>query len=286
MTKKIDYIIDEHLPKTVKDQMDQLPDRILDYFKDWLDRDRTGERWNDGTYITPGRFRIDVISDLRHENEIEFYYSGKKQRMTVKECMDFLQSLETLDDPGLEGYKENWILGAGHHLIAFFREVEEIRRGRCNDMEAKNTSEYRLWHYFQLGGFQTNDNQEVGKSEEELARDKLQAMVEDEGVYIIHNGTTGAPDLIAVFKETKDFVNVKSTGELVKRASVTYSNVDQCPENFEALALKRPYFYLMVHDRVSDKWALVTVPVGTSRVKVTLGDFVNGLKLPESFGKP
>ena len=283
--------------KTVGEQMEELPKVIQDYFVEWLewakhqdaievinDYDALGIKssWiGSFWYLATIKHNLKSLSIRfisREGRDFTPSANYRSQSMTIRRCMNFLEDKD--DIYFVNGTQDD-------RLIDFFKEVEGIRRGSFNlEYQSKDSAAYRLYCYFKNGGIEvTNDNQEVGRGEEELAREKLQSIVE-EGVYIIHNGTTGAPDLIAVFRETKDLINVKSTGELSKRASVTYSKVNQYPENLEAKSLGRPYFYLLVHDRFMDRWTMLTVPVDTPRVKVTIGDFQSGLKLPESFGKP
>ena len=130
-------------------------------------------------------------------------------------------------------------------------------------------------------------NEEIGRKAESRGRDFLQGKLGDQ-VDVILRGGHGEPDLEAIFRapsSPREFVAVKSTQELrTKRPSVTYSNLDTCPEATEARRHGRPYFYLLVEDRNRGRWCMRGVPVGTKKMKVEVPDF-GKFELPRAFGR-
>lgn len=131
------------------------------------------------------------------------------------------------------------------------------------------------------------ENEEIGRKTELKATEFLQGKLRDQAD-VIRRGGQGQPDLEVIFrapKRPREFVAVKSTKELrVKRPSVTYSNLDVCPEATEARRHGRPLFFLLVEDRNVGRWCMRPVPVGTGRMKVVAADF-GRFELPRLFGR-
>ena len=170
-------------------------------------------------------------------------------------------------------------------LINFLLAVERIRRGLC-DTRIRNTEEFRLYNWYST--FRTNDNQQRGREEEMAGLERLQELVWSKygrSVQTVLNANSGAPDLITVCSGFNEYTNVRRTGELDSRASVTYSNLEDYPENREAVASKRPFWYMLIHDYKADKWAMIAIPTNEHNVKVSVDDF-DKLALPGSFGEP
>jgi len=205
--------------------------------------------------------------------------------LTVEETMKFLMRVPD------EQFAKDASLGpwvGGFHdsiLINFFLKVEAIRRGIC-DTSIRNSEEFRLYNWY--SGFRTNDNQRRGKEEEMAGLEKLQELVwgkHGRSIQTVLNANSGAPDLITVFSGFNEYTNVRRTGELDSRASVTYSNLEDYPENREAAVLERPFWYMLIHDYKADKWTMIAIPTNAHNVKVNANDF-DKLALPSSFGKP
>ena len=205
--------------------------------------------------------------------------------LTVEETMKFLTGLPDVQFaerysfvPMIGGFRDSL-------LINFFLTVEGIRRGTC-DTSMRNTEEFRLYNWY--SGFRTNDNQQRGREEEMAGLEKLQELVwgrYGRSITTILNANSGAPDLITVCSGFNEYTNVKRTGELDSRASVTYSNLEDYPENHEAEVLSRPFWYMLIHDYKADKWAMKDIPTNAHNVKLNVSDF-DKLALPGSFGKP
>lgn len=206
--------------------------------------------------------------------------------LTVEETMKFLMTLPDVQlsknfegfEPMIGGFRDSL-------LINFFLTVEAIRRGIC-DMTIRNTEEYRLYNWY--SGFRTNDNQQRGREEEMAGLERLQELVwgrYGRSVQTILNANSGAPDLITIFSGFNEYTNVRRTGELDSRASVTYSNLEDYPENREAVVLERPFWYMLIHDYKADRWTMIAIPTNAHNVKVNVKDF-DSLTLPGGFGKP
>jgi len=206
--------------------------------------------------------------------------------LTVEETMKFLKTFPDIQfskdfeafEPMIGGFRDSL-------LINFFLRVEAIRRGLC-DTTIRSSEEFRLYNWY--SGFRTNDNQQRGREEEMAGLEKLQELVwgrHGRSIQTVLNANSGAPDLITVFSGFNEYTNVRRTGELDSRASVTYSNLEDYPENREAVVLERPYWYMLIHDYKADKWTMIATPTNTHNVKVNVKDF-DKLALPGSFGKP
>jgi hypothetical protein len=131
------------------------------------------------------------------------------------------------------------------------------------------------------------ENEEIGRKTELKATEFLQGKLRDRAD-VIRRGGQGQPDLEVIFrapKRPREFVAVKSTKELrTKRPSVTYSNLDRCPEAIEARRHGRPLFFLLVEDRNTGRWCMRPVPVGIERMKMVAADF-GRFELPRAFGR-
>jgi len=295
--------------------MQELPERVRKFFGEWV---RGGHQ---GKYLDCGRMVLQMYSEntkrmelvaCRYDafrevllRELDRYkvealchflmasgqgrefgdadYSGLS--LTVEETMKFLTSLPDVQlakgfsfVPMIGGFRDSL-------LINFFLTVEAIRRGMC-DTSLRNTEEFRLYNWY--SGFRTNDNQQRGREEEMAGLERLQDLVwarYGRSVQTVLNANSGAPDLITVCSGFNEYTNVRRTGELDSRASVTYSNLEDYPENREAVTSKRPFWYMLIHDYKADKWAMMAVPTNAHNVKVNVNDF-DKLALPGSFGAP
>ena len=204
--------------------------------------------------------------------------------LTVEETMKFLTGVPDAQFAKGSSFVP-WVGGFRDALlINFFLTVEGIRRGMC-DTSMRNTEEFRLYNWY--SGFRTNDNQQRGREEEMAGLETLQELVwgrYERSIPTILNANSGAPDLITVYSGFNEYTNVRRTGELDSRASVTYSNLEDYPENREAAVSKRPFWYMLIHDYKADKWAMIGIPTNAHNVKVNVNDF-DRLALPGSFGK-
>lgn len=166
-------------------------------------------------------------------------------------------------------------------------EVREVRQAIIDSQggDPENVEMYRRV-IRELEG-NRNVRVAIGRKAELEASDFLQAQL-GQRADVITRGGHGRPDLEVVLrspKGLKEFVAVKSTMELgVGRPSVTYSNLDKCPEAEAAKAHNRKSFYLLVKDRNARKWCILRVPVGTDRMKVSAADF-DRFAIPRKFGK-
>ena len=303
-------------PRTVGEQMQELPERVRKFFGEWAMGGHQGKYLrDDGWMVLQGYLektgRIEGVVceyDTFREvvmRELDLYKvnllchliltlgvgqaygntSYTLRSLTVEETMKFLMNVpdeqfakDASLGPWVGGFRDSL-------LINFFLKVEAIRRGIC-DTSIRNSEEYRLYNWY--SGFRTNDNQQRGREEEAVGLEKLQELVwgrYGRSVQTVLNANSGAPDLITVFSGFNEYTNVRRTGELDSRASVTYSNLEDYPENREAVVLERPFWYMLIHDYKADKWAMIAIPTNTHNVKVDANDF-DKLVLPPSFGKP
>ena len=304
-------------PRTVGEQMQELPERVKKFFGEWVMGGSQGKYLRDDGWMIlqdylEGKKRISMVAyqydvfkaTLMQEldsHKVDFLCclpmaEGKGRdfgetgysvvSLTVEETMKFLKTLPDIQlskdfeafEPMIGGFRDSL-------LINFFLTVEAIRRGFC-DTSIRNTEEFRLYSWY--SGFRTNDNQRRGKEEEMAGLEKLQELVwgrYGRSIQTILNANSGAPDLITVFSGFNEYTNVRRTGELDSRASVTYSNLEDYPENREAAVLERPFWYMLIHDYKADKWAMMAIPTNTHNVKVDANDFDKSV-LPPSFGKP
>jgi hypothetical protein len=312
-------------PRTVGEQMQELPERVKKFFAEWARGGHQGKYLRgDGRMVLQAysedakrietaacqydAFRRILLQELDgYKVDFLCHYLmaiGRGQdfgdttyavlSLTVEETMKFLTSLpdvqlakglpdvQLAEDfsfvPMIGGYRDSL-------LINFFLTVEAIRRGMC-DTSLRNTEEFRLYNWY--SGFRTNDNQQRGREEETAGLERLQELVwarYGRSVQTVLNANSGAPDLITVCSGFNEYTNVRRTGELDSRASVTYSNLEDYPENREAVTSKRPFWYMLIHDYKADKWAMIAIPTNAHNVKVDVNDF-DKLALPGSFGAP
>ncbi len=296
--------------------MQELPERVKKFFVEWVQGGCQGKYLRDDGWMILQEYleskkRIGIVAyqydafkaTLMQEldgHKVDFLChllmaNGKGQdfgdtgysvvSLTVEETMKFLTTLPDVQlskdfvgfEPMIGGFRDSL-------LINFFLTVEAIRRGMC-DTTIRNTEEFRLYNWY--SGFRTNDNQQRGREEEMAGLEKLQELVwgrYGRSIPTILNANSGAPDLITVYSGFNEYTNVRRTGELDSRASVTYSNLEDYPENREAAVLERPFWYMLIHDYKADKWAMIAIPTNTHNVKVNANDF-DRLALPGSFGK-
>jgi len=295
--------------------MQELPERVKKFFGEWARGGHQGKYLKDGRMVLQGylenkgaievvacqcdAFR-DVLTRELDGHKVDFLChlltaEGKGRdfgdttysvlSLTVEETMKFLTSLPDVQlakgfffVPMIGGFRDSL-------LINFFLTVEAIRRGMC-DTSLRNTEEFRLYNWY--CGFRTNDNQQRGREEEMAGLERLQELVwarYGRSVQTVLNANSGAPDLITVCSGFNEYTNVRRTGELDSRASVTYSNLEDYPENREAVTSQRPFWYMLIHDYKADKWAMMAIPTNAHNVKVNVNDF-DKLALPGSFGAP
>jgi hypothetical protein len=302
--------------RTVGEQMQELPERVRRFFGEWVRGGHQGKYLHDDGRVVLqgylestetietvarqyGSFRESLLQEL-DGYEVGFLChqlmaDGKGRAfgdtaysvfsLTIEETMKFLTGLPDVQFakgpsfiPMIGGFRDSI-------LINFFLTVEGIRRGMC-DTSMRNTEEFRLYNWY--SAFRTNDNQQRGKEDEMAGLEKLQELVwgrYGRSVPTILNANSGAPDLITVYSGFNEYTNVKRTGELDSRASVTYSNLEDHPENREAAVSKRPFWYILIHDYKADKWAMIAIPTNAHNVRVNVDDF-DRLALPGSFGAP
>jgi hypothetical protein len=299
----------------VGEQLQELPERVKKFFGEWVRGGHQGKYLDGGRMVLQmysenkkrmgrvacqydafrevllrelDRYKVDFLCHLLmangqgHESG-DTNYSGLS--LTVEETMKFLTGLP--DVQFAEGFSFVPMIGGFRDalLINFFLTVEGMRRGMC-DTSMRNTEEFRLYNWY--SGFRTNDNQERGREEELAGLEKLQELVwgmYGRSVQTVLNANSGAPDLITIYSGFNEYTNVKRTGELDSRASVTYSNLEDYPENHEAAVLNRPFWYMLIHDYKADKWAMIAIPTNAHNIKVNVNDF-DRLALPDSFGAP
>jgi hypothetical protein len=302
-------------PRTVGEQMQELPERVKKFFGEWARGGHQGKYLKDGRMVLQGylentraieivacqydAFR-DVLTRELDGYKVDFLChwitaEGKGRgfgdteysvlSLTVEETMKFLTSVP--DKQFAKGPSFVPAVGGYHDslLINFFLAVEAIRRGMC-DTSLRNTEEFRLYNWY--GGFRTNDNQQRGREEETAGLERLQELVwarYGRSVQTVLNANSGAPDLITVCSGFNEYTNVRRTGELESRASVTYSNLEDYPENREAVTSKRLFWYMLIHDYKADRWAMMAITTNAHNVKVSVDDF-DRLALPGSFGAP
>jgi hypothetical protein len=300
--------------RTVGEQMQELPERVRKFFGEWVRGGHQGKYLKNGQMVLHGYLestkriesvvcQYDAFRDvlMRELDGYKVHFlcfwlmAGEGPdfgdttysvlSLTIEETMKFL-----MDVPDEQFAKDSslapWVGGFRDSLlINFFLTVEAIRRGMC-DTSIRNTEEFRLYNWY--SGFRTNDNQQRGREEEMAGLEKLQALVwgrYGRSIPTILNANSGAPYLITVYSGFNEYTNVRRTGELDSRASVTYSNLEDYPENREAVVLERPFWYMLIHDYKADKWAMIAIPTNTHNVKVNVNDF-DRLALPGSFGAP
>ena len=293
--------------------MQELPERVKKFFAEWARGGHQGKYLKNGSMVLHGYLentkkvqivvcQYDTFRDvlMRELDGYKVHFlclwlmagngpdfgdtTYTALSLTIEETMKFL-----MDVPDEQFAKDSslgpWVGGFRDSLlINFFLTVEAIRRGMC-DTTIRNTEEYRLYNWY--SGFRTNDNQQRGREEEMAGLEKLQELVwgrYGRSIPTILNANSGAPDLITVYSGFNEYTNVRRTGELDSRASVTYSNLEDYPENREAVVLERPFWYMLIHDYKADKWAMIAIPTNTHNVKVNANDF-DKLALPGSFGK-